>query len=69
MSINDNSVNSMIVRDNGIIGKQIPNALELNNGDAINDIPDKITIFASDLRDTSTELSINASLAENVNVH
>ena len=69
VSINENSVNSIIVRDNNIIGKRAPNAIELNNGDASNYIPHEITIFASDLKDSSTELSINASLAENVSVH
>ena len=67
--MNNSCMNSMIVRHDGINDKGIRNTLTLNSGDAIHDIPDKITIFASDLEDALTELSIHASLADKVNVH
>ena len=67
--MNNSCMNSMIVTHNSINGKGIRNTLTLHNGDAIHDIPDTITIFASDLEDASTEFSVHASLADNVNVH
>ena len=44
-------------------------AIVTNGGDANNDIPKEITIFASDIIDFSSELSINTSQAENVEIH
>ena len=67
--MNNSCVNSMFVKHNSINDIEIHNTLPLSSGDATHDIPDIVTIFASDLRDASTELLIHASLANNVNVH
>ena len=84
MSTNECNVNSILLRDKNLISKQIPkltsknlinlskNAINRNAIESDEDatgIPKKITIFAGDVKDLSSEFSINALSTKDIEIH